>query len=280
MSRLLLQMLLLPLLASVLGASCGGKNAVGPRTYDAPSIAEVLEHLATHARHRRSFRAESVMDYWLEDERIKSKVLLMGRTGARVRINALNPTGDNVAADLACDGISFKYIDYNNNCHLVGPCTRDSIAELLRIRLDPDDFLLMVVGTTPVIANAQGTVEWDSKQGREIVELVAADGTQTQTIILDGRERRWDVLKSTVRDARGNVLWELVNKEFRSIQSVDGASIRVPGRTRLVQPAEEADLIVRWEERTLNLELDSGKFDMTVPPGLRSCRTMSLGTPK
>lgn len=253
------------------GSGCGCRHSV-VRSYPEPAVEQMLAHLAEVHRRARSIRAESVMDYWVGGERVKGTVLVMGRTGARMRINALTPAGDTVAADLACDGIGFKYIDYQNDCQLVGPCTRHSIAELLRISLEPDDFLLMLMGTTPVIPDAQGSVTWDAEEGHEVLQLTTPDNQLSQTIVLDGRERRWDVLSSVVRDARGNVLWRLTNKDFGKLVAEDGAVFRVPAKTRLEQPAEDADLLVRWETRTLNLPLDESKFDMEIPPGLRSCR--------
>lgn len=269
--RSMLVAIALVLATAYSGCSCTRRKPI-PRPYPEPSTEEVLAHLADVQRHARAFQAESVMDYWIGDERVKGTVLLMGRKGARVRINALNPTGDNVAADLACDGIGFEYIDYNNNCQLTGLCTRQSIAELLRISLEPDDFLLMVMGTTPVIADAQGTVTWDERHGREIVELVAPDNRFTQTIVLDGRDRNWDVLSSEVRDVRGNVLWRLRNKGFEPLSAQDGRTFRVPGKTQLEQPQEKADLLVQWKKRVFNLDIETAKFDMEIPPGLPSCR--------
>jgi hypothetical protein len=267
---------MLVVIALVLGTAYAGcsctRQKPKSRSYPEPSTEEILAHLADVQRHARSFQAESVMDYWIGDERVKGTVLLMGRKGARVRINALNPTGDNVAADLACDGIGFEYIDYNHNCQLTGLCTKRSIAELLRISLEPDDFLLMVMGTTPVIADAQGTVTWDERHGREVVELVAPDNRFTQTIVLDGRDRTWDVLSSEVRDERGNVLWLLRNKGFETLSAQDGRTFRVPGKSQLEQPQEKADLLVQWKKRVFNLDIETAKFDMEIPPGLPSCR--------
>jgi hypothetical protein len=253
------------------GCGCmGGKQIQRP--YPEPSPQMLLDHLATVRQNARSFQVESVMDYWVGKERVKGSVLLMGQVGARMRINALNPTGDNVAADLACDGVNFQLIDYNSNCQLTGPCNRASVAQLLRVSLEPDDFLLLVMGTTPVIAASKTELSWDAKNGYEVLTLTSADGRLRQTIKLDGRERRWDVVSSVVRDAGGQVLWNLQNKDFRELESVDGIEFRAPARTRLEQPREKADLIVRWVERTFNPALDPQKFQMSIPPGLPHCK--------
>lgn len=251
------------------GCGCTGRSI--PRPYDEPPVASILEHLRAARERARSFQVESVMDYWVGKDRVKGTVLLMGQVGAQMRINALNPTGDNVAADLACDGSGFQFIDYNTNCQLTGPCNRASVARLLRVSLEPDDFLLLVMGTTPVISSAAAEVRWSADKGREIVTLTSADGQLTQRIELDGRDHTWDVLASVVRDSRGEVLWDLQNKDFHNVTAADGTVFRVPGKTRFTQPQDKADLLVRWVEHTLNPTLDAAKFQMSIPPGLRRC---------
>ena len=263
----------LALLIAVLpGCGCNGNRPV-IRPYPDPGIADVLAQLETTRTAARSFRAESVMDYWVGKQRVRGTVLVMGRTGARMRFNALSPTGGNVAADLACNGVDFAYLDYNENCQLLGPCTSHSIAQLLRVDLEPDDFLLLAVGSTPVIADAEGTVEWDAKHGYEVVELTSTTSGFTQKIVLDGRHGRdrWAVIESLVRDARGNTEWHLENKAFSTVTTEDGASFQVPDKTRFRQPKAKADLIVDWKQREVNLVLDDAKWQLDIPDGLRFC---------
>src|SRR5690606_2213292 len=119
-----------------------------------------------------------------------------------------------VAADLACNGAEFQFIDFNQNCQLTGPCTKESIGKLLRVNLEPDDFLLLAIGQPPLLPNPTGSVRWDAKAAQEIVELHSEDRRWKQTIILDGREQRWDVLSSTVWNPEGKVEWQLTNKDF------------------------------------------------------------------
>lgn len=267
MSRRVLLPALLSLLA--LTAACGGPSRV-KRGYPEPPVDEVLAYLASLRDTRRSFSHESVMDYWLKDERVKGTVLVMGRWGARMRFNALNPTGDMVATDLACDGVSYYLKDINNNCAMVGPCTGDAIAQLLRINLEPDDFIAMAVGGTPVIPDATGVLRWDSKTGREVLELTA-EGGRTQTIVLDGRGKRWDVLSSVVRDARGNVEWKLENRDFHEVKAADGSVHRLPQKTKFEQPPEKADLLIRWTVHQINVPIEDGLFFIELDPGLPQC---------
>lgn len=252
-------------------AGCGCTGRQIKRPYPEPAAADLLAELRTLQEQARSFQVESVMDYWVGKERVKGKVLLMGEKGARLRINALNPTGDSVATDLACDGIDFELIDYNNNCQLTGPCNRDSIARLLRVSLEPDDFLLLVMGATPLITDARAAVTWDASRGLDILTLRGGEGGLTQSIALDGKARPWAVVSSVVRDAAGKELWSLQNKDFTTITAADGTVFRVPEKTQFKQPQQKADLLVRWDERAFNIALDQSKFDMDIPAGLRRC---------
>lgn len=237
-----------------------------------PDAAGFIALIEKHRGAVRSFRHASRMDYRVGDDRIKATVYVMGERGAKVRFNALDPTGV-TAADLACDGASYQYIDFQKNCQLSGPCTREAIGQLLRVELEPDEFLFLAIGTTPLIPGATGTASWSSKEGRAELELTSPETRQTQTIHFDGRNgNRWDLLRSTVKDASGQVSWKLENKGFRAVEAGGGASIRIPERSRFEQPAIKGDLRVRWEEQELEIEPPEGAWTIEVPEGLPLCR--------
>jgi hypothetical protein len=46
---------------------------------------------------------------------------------------------------------------------------------------------------------------------------------------------------------------------------------RLPSKTRFKSPIQQADLLVEWKERTVNVTIDPTKFVVNVPPGLPSC---------
>ena len=209
------------------------------------------------------------MDYRVGDDRIKTTVLVMGERSAKVRFNALNPD-DTTAADLACDGLNFAFVDFNKNCQLTGPCTSEAIAALLRVELEPDDFLALAIGSAPLIADADSTLEWSSASGSAILKRVSKDKQLSQEIVMDGRSANYDVTSATVRDAEGKVEWTLENKDFGKSTGKDGKEFRVPGKTRFQQPKVKGDLKIRWNERTLNLELEPEKFAMELP-GTAEC---------
>lgn len=258
---------LLPLVLALAGCPGRGGNYAQPAGDN--SVPAVVGKLEQARQRTTSFRGASVMDYWLGDDRVKGSMLVMGSTGAKVRFNALSPAGETVMADLACNGRDFILVDFQNNCMLTGPCTGDSIAQLLRISLTPDDFLALATGNTPVLPGATGTVTWDGTKGHHVVALQGAEGTQR--IEIDARDQRWDVLSSELKNASGAVVWKVENTDFQTVKDEAGVEHRVPGKSRLTQPAQKADLLVEWEQRALNVALDDSKFQLEPPAGLPQC---------
>lgn len=256
-------------LAAVLLAACPGTKGGIKRDYPEPKAADILARLQKQHAERTAFTAESTMDYWLGKDRVKGTVLVMGTTGKKVRFNALSPAGGDVLADMACDGQNFAYVDKQNNCQLSGPCDRQSIASLLRLELEPEDFIYLALGTVPVAAT-EGTVVWDGKNGHENVTLTGPNGTQTLEVDLRGG--RFDVLKSELKDPAGKTVWSVENAEFGNVSDPAGGEHRLPGKTRFKSPIQSADLLVDWGERTVNPDLSNpAKFQVSIPPGLAAC---------
>jgi hypothetical protein len=237
-------------------AACPGKRASYPQPSGANTVEAVVAKLDQARTATSSFRGASVMDYWLGNNRVKGSMLVMGAVGAKVRFNALSPAGESVMADLACNGRDFVLVDFQNNCMLT-----------------PDDFLQLALGNTTVLPNPAGTVTWDAAKGRLAVELKATAGSQS--ILIDARDDHWDVLSSELRDNAGAVVWKVENADFGSIRDAAGKAHRMPGKSRLLQPVQKADLLVEWETRELNVELADDRFALTPPAGLPEC-----GAPK
>ncbi len=253
----------LPVLMVLFACGCphGGVPSSGPQL----TVAEVVDRLAKARAELTGFRADSTMDYWLKNQRVKGEVLVMGTTGAHVRFAALSPAGGSTMAEMACDGASFAFVDYQKNCTLSGPCDRNSIAQFFGIPMEPDDFVHLALGTPPVIANAQGTVKWDADKGVQRVELTGAAGKQT--LAIDTKDAHFDVLESQLLDPDGKVVWSVSNTDF-----TDAGGHRVPGKSRFKAPSNQQDLLVEWgSSHEINPQIDPAKFQITVPQGLSPC---------
>lgn len=249
--------------------ACGCPKGTKTRPYPEPTVEALLARLATTRDSVTSFSAETVMDYWMNDQRVKGTVLVMGTVGSKVRINALSPAGNDLLADLACDGRDYAYLDKDKNCQLQGPCSRTTIASLFGVALAPDDFVQLAVGATPIIEGATGTVRWDGKAGREVLELTGTGG-RTQTIVLDAREGRADVISSEVKTGDTQE-WRVDNTDFEKVDDANRVTFRVPGKSRLRSPGSKADLIVEWRERALNLPITDDKFVLELDPAIPAC---------
>ncbi len=245
--------------------SGGGGNYKPPSKM--PTAQEVIAQLTKTRDERKSFRAESVMDYWLGKQRLKGTVLVMGTDQRQVRFNAISPQND-VLADMACDGQDFTLVNMQKNCYLTGPCDESSIAQFLHVKLAPEDVLHLALGTVPIPPQSDGTVTWDASKGYERVELKSPSGTQK--IVIDAREGHADVVSAELsRD--GKVVWSVENTGFVEVKDEAGGTHRLPSTTRFKSPAEQADLLVEWKERTVNPTLDPAKFKISVPSGLATC---------
>ncbi|HKE16366.1 MAG TPA: hypothetical protein VKB80_15940, partial [Kofleriaceae bacterium] len=94
--------------SSISGCACTHQTI--PRPYAAPTVEQLLAHVRESGEAARSYNAESTMDYWVGDQRIKATVLVMGERGAKVFFKAMNPATDTAAADLVCNGQSFVFV--------------------------------------------------------------------------------------------------------------------------------------------------------------------------
>lgn len=245
-------------------AACSGGSGV-KRPYPEPKADDLLARLANKRAELTSFTADSTMDYWLGNQRAKGEVLVMGTPGAKVRFAALSPAGGSTLAEMACDGATFVYVDYQNNCALIGPCDKSSIAQFFHIELAPDDFFHLAVGTPPVLEGATATLVWDAQHGYE--KLTLASPSATEKLTLDMKGNHLDVIDSELVGADGKTVWSVANTDF---VEVDGH--RVPGKTRFKSPDQKQDLLVEWgDQRKLNTPLDASKFALKAPPGLPMC---------
>lgn len=254
--------------AVLIGAACCGPKGTKAPTPQ-PSVAEVIAKTGEARTALSSFTGEATMDYWLSGQRAKGDVLVMGKVGKKVRFAALSPAGGSTIAEMACDGSSFVYVDYQNNCVMTGPCDAQSVAMFFGIALEPDAFVHLAMGTPPIIGgNPTGTVTWDSGRGAWKVELASGEGKQKLSI--DAKENRWDVLDTELTGSDGKVRWSVVNKDFRTVEG--SAERRVPGKTQFKSPAQSQDLLVEWKQMQANVDPPDANFTIQVPEGLRSCK--------
>lgn len=252
----------LALLGLLLLSACPSAKVVRP--YPEPQGKALLDHLAGLRQRAASLNAETMTDVRLGKQRVNVKVLMLAAWGGKLRFQALDPNSS-MAADLASDGTRYCFIDVHNKCAECGPATPDTVARLVRIRLEPDQVVAVLLGSTPVI-EGDARVEWDAAAGHEILSI--AGNGETQRIVLDGKEQRWDVLESELR-AGDKSRWKIRHKDFHAVKTPDGKDLRVPGASLF---EESGDTVrIDWRDQRVGEPMKDEQFALVPQPGLPQC---------
>jgi outer membrane lipoprotein-sorting protein len=252
----------LALLALLALAGCPAGKVVRP--YPEPAAPAILEHLAGLRERATSLNAETKTDVRLGKERVNVTVMMLAAWGGKLRFQALDPNSA-MAADLASDGERYCFIDVHGGCAECGAATPESVARLVRIPLEPDQVVAVLLGSTPVVAG-DATVEWDASAGHEIVTVRGAGATQR--IALDGRERRWDVLESELVEG-GKTRWKIRHKDFHAVKTPSGETVRVPGASLFEEGGDTVR--IEWRDQRVGEPLGDEKFRLEPQAGLPAC---------
>lgn len=245
-------------------AACGGRAHT--RTYPEPGSTALLAHLRGTTARIGSLRAETKSDARVGDERANVTVLILAASGGKLRFLALNPN-DSTASDLASDGQTYCLLDAHANCGECGPATPERVGRLLRIVLAPDEIVAVLFGGTPLLVDAAAQSTWDAKNGQEILTL-ARDGMR-QTVILDGKDRRWDVLESKLVDAQGKLIWKIRHKDFGPRVTATGGTVRLPAKSMFEDGRDS--VLIRWKDQEPGVAIDDARFRLELPAGLPAC---------
>jgi hypothetical protein len=258
-------------LGVVAAIGCGSATIAQPDP--TPLAAGAIARIGKTSETIRAIRvSDAEMRMRSPRQRLRSGLLLAIDGSERFRVAAIDPAGGSTLAELACERGRHRFVDYEKNCANTGDCDRRAIARIAWVDLDPDDFLRLVSGGTPIVASPRGSVRWDARRGTWRIDLVSDADRQTQTIVVDGRAGRWDVLHSSVRTRSGTLVWAIDNKRFEPVATADGARVRLPRRTRFEQPAQKLLLELRWHARAVNERMPTDTFQLPIPAELPGCR--------
>ena len=231
------------------------------RPYGAPGSKEVLAVLKARAARVNAIRGETRMSHRTEQGRIKATVRLMAARGGKLRFDAVTPFDTPLSTLVTRDG-RFALVDARKNRHYHGPASPCNIARLIQVSLEPDDVLTVLAGSTPVIAHDSAMLAWDGRASEEVLTLGGSG--LTQTIRLDGSNRRWDLLSSEIRDDRGVVL------AIRASGHRRVGGLRLPKRIQVSQPRNDARLDATFKQQEANVKLPAAAFELPGPRGMPS----------
>lgn len=236
-----------------------------PRPYAAPEAQAIIDHIIGVRDRASSLNAETTTDVRMGKDRANVAVDMLAAWGGKLRFQAHDPN-QATAADLGSDGHTYCMLDMHSNCGECGPATPENVGRLVRIPLEPDQVVGVLLGTAPILDGA-ATVEWDPGEGHEILSI--KQGELVERIILDGIEHRWDVLDAELKKT-GTTVWRLRHKDFRPVTTKEGQVVRLPSASLFEQAGDTVRIL--WRDQTIGAPLDDAKFRVTVPEGLKGCQ--------
>ena len=256
MKRLAVVVALLPLVA--------GCPKPAMRPYPPPSADELMAALRARAAHLKTLRMTAKVDHMANGgERVRVKVNMLLARGGKLRFEADSPLGGALAT-LTSDGTQFSLLDVRSNRFLTGPAKACNVARLIRLSIAPEDVVAVLMGGAPLEGTVK-SVSWDPNHGgREVLTLSLPDGGE-ETIQLDARDKRWDVMRAERRDAAGKVSWRVTNDGF-----ADHGGVRLPDVEDVEEPPHGADAEIKLRTVEPNIEIKDELFRLEAPQGVPS----------
>ncbi len=243
----------------------GARCASVARPYAAPTAQEVEAALRKRAVAVFALRAEARMSYRTNQGKVKATVRMMAARGGKLRFDIVSPFDTPLATLVTAEG-KFALVDAQKNRHFYGPATPCNIGRLLRVQLRPQDILTILGGGTPLVDATSRSLRWDDRTGVEVLTLVGPKGLK-QTLRLDGRNRRWRLLSSELRDKKGKLLLALSADDYKKQSALD-----IPGHLVVRQPARSAVLELDFKRQEINISLPEAAFVRPASEGLPSQR--------
>src|SRR5215470_13024981 len=140
---------LLPVaLSAAVLAAC--PSTTTPRPYAPPSAQVLIDHIRSLRQRASTLNAETKTDVRLGDERANVTVYMLAAPGGKLRFQAQDPNSA-TAADLASNGKTYCMLDVHANCGECGPATPENVARLVRIPLEPDEIVTVLLGGAPIL---------------------------------------------------------------------------------------------------------------------------------
>lgn len=236
-------------------AACGPV----PRPRDAyDSAPDLLADMRALREKVRSFRIRGRVDHFGEEHRVQGKTFLFAELPGRLRVDLLSPF-DSTLSVLTVEKEAFALADFREHRFLEGPAEPCNIARLIRVPLPVDDVIRVLTGHSPIIDGA-AEVEW-SREG--FYRVTVADGQRVQTMEI-GPERGSLPLRRSRLEEGGSTVFDMTFDRWRV---VDGHY--VPHEIRVKMPREEADVLVRYDDDgvELNVDLPGDAWTQSFPDG-------------
>jgi len=235
-----------------------------------------MEHFRSVDRRAKAFVSiNNTMEYSFGDARAKVTMHVFGERGGRIRFYEQKPHAAMATANFACDGENYTLVNYSKKCRLAGACSPAAMRQLLHVDIAAKDFMLLAFGSTPMIPRPKARATWDGHGRKWVLELASTNGAWRQKLVLDGNAAdgaKWELLRSTVWDSRGNIVWTLEHMGHTLTKAKDGSIFSLPTHTRFVQPQLNAQLVIDWGTRQFNASpMSRSRYTVSTKMRLRRC---------
>ncbi|MBW2276496.1 MAG: DUF4292 domain-containing protein [Deltaproteobacteria bacterium] len=245
----------LAVLAAMAALACGPV----PRPKDAyDSAPDLLADMRALRDEIESFRITGTVDHFGEEHRVQGKTYLFAELPGRLRVDLLSPFGNTLSV-LTVDQDVFALADFRENRFLEGPAEPCNIARLIRLPLPADDVIRVLIGHSPII-DGHEQVSWD-RQG--FYRVTISDGARVQTLEVEPDRSSLKLRRSRLEEG-DQVIFDMTFERWRV---VDRAF--VPHEIRVVMPRDKADLLVRYDEDgvEINVDLPKDAWTQSFPAG-------------
>jgi hypothetical protein len=244
-----------PLVLALALAACGPVPFPEGGFRSAPHL---LGEMAALRGRVHTLRAAGKVDSFGGEQRIQGRAFVFLELPRRLRVEIVSPFGSTLSA-LTVDGDDFALSDHREGRFLKGPAEPCNIARLVQVPLSPEDAAKLLVGDVPVIPGAP-EVRWID-EGRYRVTI--RDGDRRQTMDIDPDPDSLALRRSRLED-RGEAVFDVHFDRWRRV-----GDAHVPHEIRAAMPREGADVLLRYDEGTveINADLPAEAWSQAFPEG-------------
>ena len=217
-------------------------------------------------------RAEARVDQRGGPEgRIRGTIMMFLERPDHVRFDVMTQFGP--AAILTSDGNEFQLNDLREHRFLSGPTCPSNIARLLGIPMSAADVVKVLMGGVPPFEGERDAISCGDG-GYEIVQTASTGEVQKAVMSAanpeatpDDQELRLSMVTRT--DASGDEVFRVEYGDYEEASGENGAGPRVslPRRVHFFDRKNDTDVLVRFRQIDLNIEIPDGAFTQQPPAG-------------
>jgi hypothetical protein len=257
--------------------------------YPFAKASNVITQLEATQSCGRNVQASAKIDFFGKQGRFRGDLLLFAGRAANLRLDAVSPFGVALAT-LTSDGNNFALADLREKAFYVGPAEPCNIARLTSVPIPGPALVDLLRGSAPLITHDRSSLIW-SGRGYYEMELLGQVGSERlrigvhpDDVTKPTAQQRMRLLDVLVRNGE-TVLYhaELDGHSPASMATArvddDGVEPPIPPsgpechaeapRTiHLEVPADDKDVIFRYDKVTWNPPLPANVFQQSQPSGM------------